>query len=189
MRSIKDIMRASAVLDHNGIHVGGSDRESNHSYGHAYERIVGHMRNTAEFMMEVGVADGASLLAWREIFPNALCVGLDIMPDAAHKLSNIDRIEFHCGDATMCEACLRAADGRLFDLIVDDASHHLRDLLCTVYWLWPYVRPGGIYVVEEWEGVSGERDRIRTLFPNAEIVGTRGPHIEDEPLVVLRKPL
>ena len=34
----------------------------------------------------------------------------------------------------------------------------------------------------------GDRDRIRALFPQAEIIGTCGPHIADEPIVALRKP-
>lgn len=144
------------------------------------------LRNSVELVMEVGVADGSCLCAWRDIFPNAHIVGMDIHhSDRAHG----ERIEFHLGDQRRKEDCERAAGGRLFDFIVEDATHKLENSLLTLLWLWPFVRPGGLYVVEEWEGITGTRDNVRALFPFAEIVGTCGPHIQDEPLVVLRKPL
>lgn len=181
-------MRSSAELNSDGIHIGGSDRESNHHYGNAYEELIDkrlYSRSVVKLMMEVGVADGACLLAWREVFPHALIVGMDIHPsDKARG----DRIEFHLGDQRLREDCLRAAGGRMFDMIVEDATHTLENTLLTLFWLWPFVAPGGLYVVEEWSGVNGDKDHIRALWPNVEILGTCGPRGDDEPLVVFRKP-
>ena len=186
MRPIRNIFRAYGVLDSEGRHVNGTDKETNHHYGDAYESLFNGMvgREEVKLMMEVGIADGSSLLAWSEVFPNATCVGMDIHhADKAHG----ERIEFHYGDQRSKEHCERAAAGRQFDFIVEDATHSLANTLLTMYWLWPFVKPGGIYVVEEWEGASGDRERIKALWPGVEIVGTCGPHIQDEPLVVFRK--
>lgn len=202
MRSIREIFRSHAVLDADGCHVNGTDKESNHRYGDAYERLLTipdvpsdpsglvkleypySIRGDVRLMMEVGVADGSSLLAWREVFPNALCVGLDIHPS---ERARGDRIEFHLGDQRSRDDCERAAAGRQFDLIVDDATHRLDHTLLTLYWLWPCVRPGGMYVVEEWDGV--DRERIRALWPCAEIIDTAGPFGGVEPLVAFRRPM
>lgn len=185
MRPIRDIFRSHAVLDGDGRHVNGTDKESNHRYGAAYELILGTMRTQASLVMEVGVADGSSLLAWREVFPYAHCVGLDIMPDPAARLAGEERVEFVRGDATRREDCERAAAGRAFDLIVDDATHLLEDVLRTLFWLWRYVRPGGLYIVED----GGFQDSARAVeLLGAEVVLTRGPFGGDEPLLVLRKP-
>ena len=182
VKSIKEIMRASAELNAEGVHIGGSDRESNHSYGDAYESLFPD-RSAIKLVMEVGVADGSCLLAWRDIFPNALIVGMDIHPsDKAHG----ERIEFHLGDQRSKDDCERAAAGRHFDLIVDDATHLIVDTLLTLYWLWPSVKPGGLYVVEEWP--SPDPARIKSLWPQVEIVKTIGPSGGEEPLVVFRKP-
>lgn len=202
MKSIKDIFHSYAVLNAQGVHVNGTDKESNHHYGDAYESILTinrpiddlgfvvrreyprSIRGDVKLMMEVGVADGSSLCAWREVFPNALIVGMDIHhSDKAHG----ERIEFRIGDQRSRVDCENAAAGRMFDLIVEDATHKLENTLLTLFWLWPFVKPGGLYIIEEWEGATGDRERIKALFPNAEIVGTCGPHIQDEPLVVLRK--
>lgn len=192
MKSMREIFRSYAVLDADGRHVNGTDKESNHHYGDAYESLFPD-RTAVRLMMEVGVADGSSLLSWRDIFPNALCVGMDI--HSAARLDGLtpdkDRIEFHLGDQCQRVDCLNAAGVRKFDLIVDDATHQLDHTLLTLYWLWPYVRPGGMYVVEEWPNVGHpvDQSRIRDLWPSAEVVGTCGPSGRDEPLVVFRRPL
>lgn len=191
MRTIKDIFRSYAVFDAQGRHINGTDKESNHHYGNAYEWLLikqpngRSIRNEIKLMMEVGVADGSSLRAWREVFPNALIVGMDIHPsDKAYG----ERIEFHLGDQRSQADCERAAGGRLFDVIVEDATHVLENNLLTLFWLWPFVKPGGLYIVEEFANVGAHRDRIKALWPGVEIVGTCGPRGEDEPLVVFRKP-
>lgn len=202
MKSIKDIFRSYAVLDADGKHINGTDKESNHHYSDAYEAVVERYlspnnameygrscemaRNSVRLVMEVGVADGSCLCAWREIFPNATIVGMDIHhSDKAHG----ERIEFYLGDQRIKADCDRAVAGRQFDLIVEDATHKLGDTLTTFFWLWPFVKPGGLYVVEEWEGIGGSGSNVLALWSNASIIGTCGPHIDDEPLVVFRKPV
>lgn len=187
MRGIREIFRDAAVLDPNGRHINGSDKQSNHNFGDAYEKIFTEYwpacpRTGPKLMMEVGVADGSSLRAWREIFPNATIVGMDIHHSDK---ANGERIEFYLGDQRSKEDCERAAAGRQFDLIVDDATHLLADTLVTLFWLWPFVRPGGLYVVED--GAFQDSDRAKLLF-GAEVVETQGPFGGIEPLVVLRKP-
>lgn len=182
MKSIAEIFRSQAVFDQDGRHTNGTDKESNHRYGAAYESLFPN-RLAIKLMMEVGVADGSCLRAWQAVFPNAICVGMDIHPsDRAHG----ERIEFHLGDQRIKEDCERAAAGRQFDLIIEDATHHLANTLLTLYWLWPFVKPGGLYIVEEWDGV--DRYHICSLWPNAEILDTTGPFGGIEPLVIFRKP-
>ena len=202
MRSIKDIFRSYAEFNAEGKHVNGTDKESNHHYGDTYESLfivkdvksepsnTIHMsyprsrRLEVELMMEVGVADGSCLLAWRDVFPNATIVGMDIHhSDKAHG----ERIEFHLGNASNQADCVRAAAGRQFDLIVDDATHLLEDALRTLFYLWPSVRPGGLYVIEEFYG--GPAENITAMWPFAEIIPTMGPFGGIEPLVVLRRPI
>lgn len=136
-------------------------------------------------MLEVGVADGAGLLAWCEIFPNARIVGMDIHPCA--RANQNDRIEFHLGDQRVQHDCDRVAGGRQFDLIVDDGTHLLEDNLRTLLYLWKYVRQGGLYVIEEFYNIGSLRGNILALWPQAEVIDTTGPSGGCEPLVVMKK--
>jgi len=182
VRSIKDIFLSYAeIVD--GRHVNGTDKCTNHDYSAAYESLLPNRKNV-KMVMEVGVADGSCLLAWREVFPNATIVGMDIHhSDKAHG----DRIEFHLGDQRSLEDCRRAAAGRQFDLIVEDATHNVTDNLVTLIYLWPFVKPGGLYVIEEFGNVGALRENVSALWTNVEIVDTDGPFGGVEPLVVFLK--
>jgi len=150
MRSIAEIFSSHEVVI-DGRHVNGTDKNGpNHRYGNTYQRILDYYdmtRKDVALMMEVGVADGSSLLAWSEIFPNARCVGLDIHhSDKAHG----ERIEFHLGDQRSLEDCQRAAAGRKFAFICEDATHQLDATLLTLLYLW-HGKPA-------WSTTSDSRD-------------------------------
>ena len=93
-------------------------------------------------------------------------------------------IEFHLGDQRSRVDCERAAAGQDIDFIVDDATHYLENTLLTHKWFWPFVKSGGVYVIEEFPGV----DRVREHFPECELVVAVSPFGGMEYLVVLRKP-
>lgn len=193
---MRDIFRRWGVVDSAGRHVNGTDKETNHHYGDAYDDLFRaydldlhgwySTRDKVQLMMEVGNADGSSLCAWADAFPHAVCVGLDIHPITQGNGDH--RIEFHLGDQRSREDCERATAGRQFDLIVEDAVHSTGNTLLTLFWLWPFVKPGGLYVVEEWADVHTDWKRITELFPLAQIKPTTGPSGGIEPLVFLRKP-
>ena len=203
LRPICDIFRSYAVFDAEGRHVNGTDKQSNHRYGDAYEQLFTYnrieedlslsiksyyphsCRGDVKLMMEVGIADGSSLLAWREVFPHALCVGMDIHP--SHKAHG-ERLEFHLGDQTSREDCERAAGGREFDVIIEDATHRVQDSLLTLLYLYRYLKPNGVYIIEEFDNVGALRENIESLWPSARIIDTQGPFGGVEPLVVLQKP-
>lgn len=200
---IKEIFRSYAVFDANGRHTNGTDKQSNHNYSDAYENIFTvkgerqlpelgvimlnyphSTRNSVKLMMEIGIADGSSLLAWSEVFPNAQCVGMDIHHS---NRARGDRIEFHIGDQRSLHDCNRVAGGRKFDFICEDATHQLPDTLMTLLFMWPHVKQGGLYVIEEFQDIGSLRRNVEELFPNIEIVDTDGPFGNIESLVVLRK--
>lgn len=181
MRRLADIFLDNAILI-NGRHTNGTDKQTNHAYGDAYDSIFTD-RLSVTLMMEIGVADGSSLLAWREAFPNATVVGMDIHP--ADKARG-DRLEFHLGDQCNQADCDRAAAGRLFDVIVEDATHQLADTMLTLMYMWQYVRPGGLYIIEEFANIGALRATVKSLL-KAELVDTVSPFGGIEPLVVIRK--
>ena len=40
--------------------------------------------------------------------------------------------------------------GRLIDLVIDDASHRLAETRSSFESLFPHVRPGGLFIIEDW---------------------------------------
>lgn len=162
----------------------GSDKNTNHRYGPVYDQLFPN-RAAVKNVLEVGLAQGQSILAWREIFISAHIVGIDIEPCSVERGP---RLEIHQGDQRDEHALLRAVNGRKFDLIVEDASHIFDNSLRTLFFLWPHVAPGGLYVIEELQDVNGHLDNL-SLFKNCQSIATKSPfdNQQDEILVVLRK--
>lgn len=123
----------------------GTDKSSRgHGYTWCYEQELGHRRDATLRLLEIGVFDGASLRAWREYFPRATVHGIDIDPRCAvHEGVFIGSQDDH---AFLREVAARAGP---FDVVVDDGSHAGRDVLASMLALWPHVRPGGCYVIED----------------------------------------
>ena len=122
MKTIGAIFGAHESLDDSGRHIGGTDKHGpNHRYGGAYEELFPD-RSAVKLMLEIGITDGSSMLAWREIFQEALIVGMDIEPCSCERGP---RLEFHRGDQRSQQDCERVAANRLFDFICEDATHRL----------------------------------------------------------------
>jgi hypothetical protein len=182
---VRAILRRYCEFDENGRHKNGTDRASNHNYSEFYANIhTDEERQNVKLLMEVGIADGSGMLAFRELYQAATIVGLDKENCACERGP---RLEFHVGNQRNQADCERAAAGRLFDVIVEDAYHSTENTLLTLFWLWPFVAPGGLYIVEEWADICSHWANVRLLWPDADIVPTTGPFGGTEPLVVFRK--
>ena len=163
----------------------GSDKDmpGHHNYGPIYDKLFLNDRDQVRLVMEIGIVQGASVLSWLEIFPRATVVGIDIEP---YHGPCPPRLEVYQGDQRDELALLRAAKGRKFDIIIEDASHFLDSSLRTLFFLWPYVARGGYYIIEELEGVNSHLESL-SLFSGIQLHRADGPQGGDEYLVVLKK--
>lgn len=119
------------------------------SYLHHYERHFSPLRFTATRILEIGVHGGFSLRLWRDYFPAATIHGLDINPDALTNVNGEPRIIPHLGDQSSPETLASLASLGPFDAIIDDGSHCTAHLLASLAALWPSLKPGGLYVLED----------------------------------------
>lgn len=134
----------------------GTDKATNHhKYTPIYERYLGHLRTAPLRILELGVGGdehpdrgGQSLRMWRDYFPNALVVGVDLHEKRLTDLG--PRIKIYRAAQTDPDAlaAIDDADGP-FDVIVDDASHHNALTPQTFRILFPLLKPGGLYFVED----------------------------------------
>jgi len=123
-----------------------TDKED-HGYIPDYLRITQGLRPDAT-VCEVGVLQGGSLAMWQQLFPGGLVIGVDRNP-ASSWPNGTARVIAEQDDPQLRDLVAAHAPHGC-DLIVDDASHigHLSS--ATLDLLWPLVRPGGFYVVEDW---------------------------------------
>lgn len=116
-----------------------------------YDRLFSPMRDKPIRLLELGVRFGASMLMWRDYFPAATIVGLDIDP-CPPMFPAENRIHFVQGsqaDPSALDQAIEVAGG-LFDIIIDDASHVGQATARSFAHLFPRgLQPGGFYVIED----------------------------------------
>ena len=128
----------------------GTDKASaGHGYCHVYESLLWPLRDEQITLLEIGVWEGASLAMWREYFPHAAIVGLDIDTSRARG-DYIEGTHVRQGDTTNDEFIREVINEYgTFDIVVDDGAHIAAISQHEYSLLWPHVAPGGLYFVED----------------------------------------
>ncbi|CAE8636443.1 unnamed protein product [Polarella glacialis] len=153
-----------ASLDELGVYMsdpvmGGADKYRElHDYLRYYEPRIQHLGMSGS-VLEIGVNRGHSLAMWSLWFPLGRVVGLDINLNALSldKLALTDRganitgnVRVYQCDATRRLDLFRRLDPEEnFDLIVDDGSHMAKHQLRSFELLFPLLKPGGWYMIED----------------------------------------
>lgn len=125
---------------------------SKHNYGSFYEKYLSHLKQSdCVHGLEIGIYQGASLKVFEEYFPKIFMVGLDIEDKSHLQTPNIstgilDQSNEH-SLSLFYEHCVK--NNHYFDFILDDGSHHMRDQQLTLGYLFPLLKSGGVYIVED----------------------------------------
>lgn len=117
-----------------------------------YDRYFDAFSDRAITLLELGVYSGESLKVWASYFPRGTIIGVDIMENRAD-LSGYPNIIFERGDQAdsdrLKDILLRHAAHGL-DIILDDASHIGHNSAASYATLFPCLKPGGLYIIEDW---------------------------------------
>jgi SAM-dependent methyltransferase len=135
------------------------------------ETIFQYLPERIDSMVEFGIFKGGSIALYEELFQPKRLVGVDIKPDRVAALdeylerrSATDRVRLYYGiDQGDAEALEDIARENFFteplDLVVDDGSHRYGPTKTTLNHFLPLVRPGGIYLIEDWGWAHWRRHR------------------------------
>lgn len=117
-----------------------------HNYGVIYESYLEPFRNNNPVVLEIGILNGNSLRSWRDYFVNGTIIGVDNQPNA---LFEEEGLTTFLGDQSQPESILELFPDTFFDLIVDDGSHESEHQQKTFDILFPRLKPGGFYIIED----------------------------------------
>jgi hypothetical protein len=114
-----------------------------------YERHFGPFRQRPIRILEIGVFHGGSLQIWKKYFgPDAAIVGVDLNPSCAEFAE--EGIDIHIGDQSDPVFWNKIVEEYVdFDIVIDDGSHMAGHQIAAFSSLWPHVRDGGVYFVED----------------------------------------
>lgn len=118
-------------------------------YLDVYDRHFATYRNTAVRMLEIGVSKGGSLELWREYFgADATIFGIDVDPECAGYATPPNQIRIGSQDDPLFLRSVADEIGSL-DIVLDDGSHIGRHQRISFDTLFPVLKEGGLYVIED----------------------------------------
>jgi len=120
-------------------------------YFYIYDRIFKRFleKDKPIKILEIGVLNGGSLEIWKKYLPQGSVIhGLDIN-EKCQLLKFSEGIFFHLGNATDCAFMEKTFGDIKFDVIIDDGSHICKNVIQTFKYLFPKMKNGGCYIVED----------------------------------------
>jgi hypothetical protein len=132
----------------------GTDKWGPHFYTPVYHGLFCHLRERPIRLLEIGVGGyvletwgGASLAMWAEYFANGQITGIDI---TAKRLTLDPRVRIYRGSQDDSAFLKRVCDERgPFDIVIDDGSHVPKHVVASFHILFPVLKDGGMYVIED----------------------------------------
>jgi hypothetical protein len=137
-----------------------SDKYGSHYYTPIYQKYMEKKKNDKINIFEIGVGGlepkigysglttgGESLQMWRDFFKKGSVVGLDIIKK---KLKFGNRVKIFHGsqsDPIILNKIIKKY--KKFDFIIDDGSHRYKDVRYSFEHLFPHLKNGGYYFIED----------------------------------------
>jgi hypothetical protein len=145
---------------------GPSERWPARNYTDTYDGYLSTMRSEPVRLLEIGLGvrgprwdsqivhglndgGGASIKMWQDYFPNGEILGIDI--NDANYL-NSERIQTYVvdqGSKAELEKFLRGLGDGQFDIVIDDGSHRADHQQLSFGLLFPRLKTGGLYFIED----------------------------------------
>lgn len=129
----------------------GTEIGPRHSYSNFYSKYLEEIRFNDLLILEIGLCDGKSLKTWYEYFPNSIIIGLDIDEKPEHNNDRVFTFKLDQSDPGQLNNFVKECEekGYKFDMILDDGSHHMLDQQITLGYLFPLLKPGGLFFIED----------------------------------------
>lgn len=128
----------------------GTDKSSSfHNYTEVYSQLFSSLKDKPIKFLEIGIYKGDSVKLWEKYFPKAELHFIDIEPNYIQYTSS--RAHYHFLDQANSKAVksFAKAVGGEFDVIIDDGGHQMKQQMVSFQALFPYLKSGGLYVIED----------------------------------------
>jgi hypothetical protein len=142
-----------------------TDKWGKHRYAQHYATHFAPYRRRKVVVLEIGIgghdnprAGANSLRTWRAFFPRGRIVGIDIYDKSFHDERRIRTLKGSQDDEMFLSSVIEEIGPP--DIIIDDGSHLNSHVRASFECLFPRLKDGGIYAIEDlqtsyWSGFGG----------------------------------
>jgi len=138
-----------------------------HGYSKFYEKVFLEFKDKKINVLEIGSFYGNASAAMFFYFRNANIFGADINPDMFNYNSK-RMTSFFVNSSSTSSIQKNIIDKKIkYKIIIEDASHMLKDQIISLFYLFPILESGGYFIVEELDFPEKREDmRIGQEFPD-----------------------
>ena len=138
-----------------------------HGYSKFYEKVFLEFKDKKINVLEIGSFYGNASAAMFFYFRNANIFGADINPDMFNYTSK-RMTSFFVNSSSTSSIQKNIIDKKIkYKIIIEDASHMLKDQIISLFYLFPILESGGYFIVEELDFPETREDmRIGQEFPD-----------------------
>ena len=146
------------------LHHYGSDKanifkktnDKGHGFSLFYTQNFKHLKQKKIKILEIGSFAGASAAAFTKYFKNSNIFCFDInISKFTYCSKNIHVYGLDIKNKKKCEKIIRdinlKTNSDFFDIIIDDGSHYLGDILLSLNTFFRYLKKGGFYIIEDFK--------------------------------------
>jgi hypothetical protein len=128
-----------------------TDKDTIHSYGIFYDNILNPYKNASGILLELGVKFGGSCSAFKSALKNFTVMGVDLTDQVEMRYrDDFKLIKGNLFSTTI----LNELNNYSYDIIIDDMSHNISDIILAFNILSQRVKPGGCYIIEDIHNVE-----------------------------------
>ena len=138
-----------------------------HGYSKFYEKVFLEFKDKKINVLEIGSFYGNASAAMFFYFRNANIFGADINPDMFNYTSK-RMTSFFVNSSSISSIQKNIIDKNIkYKIIIEDASHMLKDQIISLFYLFPILESGGYFIVEELDFPETREDmRTGQEFPD-----------------------
>lgn len=131
----------------------GTDKFGKHDYTSIYSELMQGRRGDPVRLLELGVGGwsgelgGESLSMWATYFPKGRIFGIDVYDKTSLSRGRVK--VFQCSQIDETRLTEIAREAGPFDFVIDDGSHANAHQIESFRILWPFVKDGGVYIIED----------------------------------------
>ncbi len=151
-----------------------------HGYAKIYEKYLHKHKEKKLNMIELGSFYGNASAAFFFFFKNSQIYSADINPDMyIYSSKRLENFFTDTSSRSSIEKDILKKNIK-FDIIIEDASHMLKDQIISLFILFKILKPGGFFIIEEVDFPEKREDmRINQEFPDLKTILKKIIHKEN----------
>ena len=127
----------------------GKEKIFSHNYSIFYKKYLNFLKDKKFKLLELGSHEGKSLASFYFYYPRAIMIGANINPfQMKYQSKRITELFVDVSSEESLTSLSNHLDNEL-DVIIDDASHNLRDIIIAFSILFKKLKKRGIYIRED----------------------------------------